>query len=234
MDSIRKTAIIVGVLFLTAIATYNLGIYLIESVIDDSDYLINISTNENKLIFAALLILIDGSAVVCLAVLLYPILKKYNEPMALGYVGFRIIECIMLIVAVISTLLLLTLSQEYVNAGAPEDSYFHTMGTLLQEVRYWTYQIGILIFSSVFGTMLAYILHQSKLVPRYISVIGLIGYPLWLPVALMDMYGLNEGVILALPGALFEIILPIWLIIYGFDPAASRSGPARADPGKSK
>jgi hypothetical protein len=226
MDPNRKTAIIVGVLFLTAIGTYNLGVFLIDSIVDDSDFLINVSNNENKLVLGAILILVDCAAVVILAVLLYPVLKRYNKPIALGYVGFRIIECTTLIIAVISTLLLITLSQDYVKAGAPGDSYFQTIGTLLKEVHYWTYQIVILIFSSIFGTLLAYLLYQSKLIPRFISILGLVGYPLLLPMALFGIFGYGEITILLIPGGLFEILFPIWLIFNGFDSPAIDSGPA--------
>ena len=224
MDSTRKTAIVIGVLFLIAIGTYNLGIFLIDTVLDDPDYLLNVTKNENRVITGSLLIIVDCAAVVALAVLLYPILKKFNRPIALGYVGFRIVECTTLIVAVICTLLLIPLSQEFIKAGAPDDSYFQTLGTLLQEVHYWTYRIVILIFSSIFGTLLAYLLYRSKLVPRYISFLGLVGYPLWLPAALLDIFGHSEGMILGIPGGIFEIIFPIWLIVHGFNSSALDPG----------
>ena len=119
MNSNRKTAIIVGVLFLVATAAFMLGSGLIESILNDPDYLTKVSANESQIIIGVLLELITGAAVVGIGVLMFPILKKHNEPIALGYVGVRVIEGAIIVVGVIAPLLLLTLSQEYVKAGAP-------------------------------------------------------------------------------------------------------------------
>ena len=80
--------------------------------------------------------------------------------------------------------------------------------------------------------MLAYVLYQSELVPRFISIVGLIGYPLWLPAALLDIFGYSEGMILGIPGGLFEIIFPIWLILEGFNLPARDTGTARTETNK--
>ena len=232
MNSNRKTAIIVGVLFLTATATFMIGdSLLIESILDDPDYLINVSENKTQVIIGVLIAFIDGIAIVGIAVFMFPILKKYNEPIALGYVGFRIVEFAIILVYLICPLLLITLSQEYVKAGAPADSYFQTSGTLLLAVRYWTLQM-VYIFNGLAGLMLSYLLYKSKLVPRFISVLGLIGYALLLPGTLLHMFGhidmLGVLIVFAL-GALFEILLPIWLFAKGFNSSAIDSGSAKTD-----
>ncbi len=121
MNSFRKTAIIVGVLFLTSTATMMLGSdELIGSILDDPDYLVNVSVNENQVIIGVLLELYCAAAVAGIAILMYPILKKQNEALSLGYVGFRIIEAVIIIFISISALSLLTLSREFVIAGAPD------------------------------------------------------------------------------------------------------------------
>jgi len=232
MNSNRKTAIIVGVLFLTATATFMIGdSLLIESILDDPDYLITVSENITQVIIGVLIAFIDGIAIVGIAVFMFPILKKYNEPIALGYVGFRIVEFAIILVYLICPLLLITLSQEYVKAGAPADSYFQTSGTLLLAVRYWTLQM-VYIFNGLAGLMLSYLLYKSKLVPRFISVLGLIGYALLLPGTLLHMFGhidmLGVLIVFAL-GALFEILLPIWLFAKGFNSSAIDSGSAKTD-----
>jgi len=232
MNSNRKTAIIVGILFLTATATFMIGdSLLIESILDDPDYLITVSENITQVIIGVLIAFIDGIAIVGIAVFMFPILKKYNEPIALGYVGFRIVEFAIILVYLICPLLLITLSQEYVKAGAPADSYFQTSGTLLLAVRYWTLQM-VYIFNGLAGLMLSYLLYKSKLVPRFISVLGLIGYALLLPGTLLHMFGhidmLGVLIVFAL-GALFEILLPIWLFAKGFNSSAIDSGSAKTD-----
>jgi len=223
MNSNKKTARIVGVLFLTATVTYMLGSGLLESILNDPEYLIKVSENKTQVIIGVLLELICGAAIVGIAVLLFPILKKHNESIALGYVGIRVIEAAIVVVRVISPLLLLSLSQEYVKAGAPDASYFQTLGTLAIEWRSWTYQLILMTYLG--GLMLSYILYQSKLIPRSISVLGLVAHPLVVTGALLGMLGLIDvtqgaGMLVLLPGGLFEIILPIWLIVKGFNPSA--------------
>ena len=92
MNTYKKTARIVGALFLTAMVTSLLGGIWLESILNAADYLINVSANETQVILAVLLELINGIAIVGIAVMMFPILKKHNEALALGYVGFRIIE----------------------------------------------------------------------------------------------------------------------------------------------
>ena len=127
MDSNRKTAIIVGVLFITATVAGVLSLVL-SGPRSAPDYLISISANETQVIIEGLLMLIMGFAVAGIGIWMFPIFKKQNEALALGYAGFRIIEGVLFIVSVVSLLSLLTLSQEFVKAGAPDASSFQTLG----------------------------------------------------------------------------------------------------------
>jgi hypothetical protein len=150
MNSDRKTARIVGVLFITATLASILGTFgFLEPILDAPDYLISVSANETQWIVGVLIDAINSAAVVVIAVMLFPIFKKYNQALALGYVASRIIESVILIVGSISLLSLLTLSQEYVQAGAPDASYFQTLGTLLLGVYDWTWLLGPMIVLSL-------------------------------------------------------------------------------------
>jgi hypothetical protein len=202
---------------------------LIESILGDPDYLITVSENKTQVIIGVLIAFIDGIAIVGIAVFMFPILKKHNEPIALGYVGFRITEFAIILVYLICPLLLIDLSQEYVKAGTPADSYFQTSGTLFLAVRYWALQM-VYIFNFLAGLMLSYLLYKSKLIPRFLSVLGLIGYALLLPGTLLHMFGYIDilGVLIIFaPGGLFELILPIWLFVKGFNSSAIDSGSAK-------
>jgi len=156
MNSTRKTAIIVGVLFLTSFVSLFIGDATIESILDEPDYLINVSENRTQLIIEMLIAFFLASTIVGIAVMMFPILKKHNEPIALGYVGFRIAEFVIIIVYLIIPLLLITLSQEYVKAGDPDASYFQTSGTLFQAVRYWALRM-VWIFNGLAGLMFCYL-----------------------------------------------------------------------------
>ena len=233
MNSNRKTAIIVGVLFITSTVTGILSIVFLGSILDTSDYLIKVSENENQVIIGALLELIMAAAFVGIPVMLFPILKKHNKSIALGYVVARIFEAVLVVVGVISLLSLLTLSQEYGQAGAPDASFFQTLGTLSLAVRDWTHLLGPMIFASLGALMFNYLLYISKLIPRFISVWGLIGATLFLAAGLLGMFGIGSfstiSNILVLPHALQEMFLAVWLIVKGFNSSAIASESAKPD-----
>jgi hypothetical protein len=231
MVSNRKTAIIVGVLFIIAMLAGVLSLVFLGPQ-NDPDYLINVSANENQIIIGALLTLIMAFAVAMIPVMMFPIFKKHNEALALGYVVFRVLEAVTYFVAVISPLLLITLSQGYVKAGTPDTSYFQAIGTsLLANYDYWAGPINTIVFC--LGALMFYsLLYQSKLIPRFISVWGLIGTIMHLVEGFLVMFGLLSPFstlefILALPVAVNEMFLAIWLIGKGFNPSAIASGSAK-------
>ena len=233
MNSYRKNAIIVGVLFITATVAGILSAVFSGSILDAPDYLIKVSANESQVIIGALFVLIMAFAVAGIAIWLYPVIRKHNEALALGSVGFRIIEGVLFIVGVISLLSLVTLSQEYVKAGAPDASYFQTSGTLLLAARDWAGVLGS--FAFILGALMYYyIFYQSKLIPRWLSVWGLIGVPFWIAAELLLMFGLIESfstyaVLLDLPIGVNEMVLAVWLIVKGFNSSAIASLSAKTD-----
>jgi len=222
MNSNKKTPRIVGVLFISATVSAVLSGFLIGPILDGPDYLIAVSANENQVLIAVLLELILAVSVVGIAVFLFPIFREHNEALALGYVGLRILEGIIIIVGAISALLLLTLSQEHV-AGASDASNFQTSATLLIAERDWTFLLGPVIVFSLNSLILNYLLYQSRLVPRFISVWGLIGATLLLAAGLLgmfDIYNIDSTVFLAAPIGVNEMVLAVWLIVKGFNPSA--------------
>jgi len=227
MNSYRKNAIIVGVLFIIATVVPLLSFPFTRHV-DAPDYLIQVSTNATQVIVGALFELIMAFACAGIAIWLYPILKKHNEALALGSVGARLVEGVFFLVAVVGLLSLVTLSQEFVKAGAPDASYFQTLGTLLLAARDWAGVLGS--FAFILGALMYYyIFYQSKLVPRWLSVWGLIGVPLWIAAELLLMFGLTHPfsttvILLDLPIGVNEMVLAVWLIVKGFNPSAIASG----------
>ncbi len=118
MDSNRKTATIVGVLFITALVSSMLSGEFLGSI-DDPDYLTAVSANDNKVLVGVLFQLILTASVVAIPIMMFPILKKHNESLALGYVGARIFEGFFDALIALSMLMLLTLRREFVKAGTP-------------------------------------------------------------------------------------------------------------------
>ena len=221
-----KTARIVGVLFIVGTVAGVLSAVLTGPILGDPDYLVKVSANENQIIVGALLVLIMGFALAMVPVMMFPVFKKHNEALALGYVVFRgALETAAYIGTVISWLLLLTLSHEYVKAGAPDASDFQTLGTLSQAAGV-SFDHMLTIVFSLGGLMFYYLFHQSKLIPLWLSVWGLVGVTLTLAVGLLGMFGLDLEILWA-PLALQEMVLAVWLIVKGFNSSAIASPSAK-------
>ena len=218
MNSTRKAAIIVGILFIIAtVAPITSGLFI--GSIYKADYLTAVSANENQVLIGALLWLVQTAAVVSIPIFMFPILKKHNESLALGYVGARIFEASFLVFNIISLLSLLSLSREFVNAAAPVTSYFQTSGALIQSTMDWgsilmgfPFALGCLIFN--------YLLYKSGLVPRWLSIWGLIGGALMLAETSISLFGISSLDFLAIVIAPQEMIFAGWLIVKGFNSSA--------------
>jgi hypothetical protein len=225
MNSNRKTAIIVGVLFITAMVAGMLRYVLSDPILDASDYLDKVAANEKQVIIGAVAFFILAVALAGIAIVIYPILRKHNEALALGYVSARIFEGVLSIVTILAILTLWTLSQEYVKTGAPDASYFQTLGNLLLAVRYRAYNVLSPITLSLGALMFYYLLYQSKLIPRWLSVWGLIGAPLF-PVAWLSLFGSTISGFFIIPIVVNKMVLAVWLIVKGFNSSAIVSGSA--------
>jgi hypothetical protein len=225
MNSNRKTAIIVGVLFITAMVAGMLRYVLLDPILDAPNYLINVSSNKNQVILGAVSFFILAVSLAGIAIVIYPILKKHNEALALGYVGARIVEGVLFIVAILTILTLYKLSQNFVKAGAPDASYFQTLGELLLAVRYWAYNVLWPITLGLGGLMFYYLLYKSILIPRWLSVWGLIGAPLF-PVAWLSLFGSTISGYFIIPLVVNEMVLAVWLIVKGFNSSAIVTGSA--------
>ena len=227
MNTYRKTAIIVGVLFIVATVTNMLGNLSIQPLLVATDYLVQISANENLMIIALLLVLISAFASASIAIWLYPILKKHHEALALGSVGLRLMEGMLYIIGVVALLSLLTLSQEYVTAGASNASLYQISGTLLQAVKTWAGMLSVTAFTT--GAMMYYyIFYQSKLVPRWLSGWGFLGAALSLASAVLVIAGLLSPlstvfIVINLLILVQEMVLAVWLIVKGFNPSVIAS-----------
>jgi hypothetical protein len=228
MDTHKTTARIVGALFLIAMVASLVGGIWLESIITAPDTLDNVAAKETEVVLGVLLELINGLAVIGIAVLLFPLLKQQDETWALGYVALRIIEAVLIIAALVIPLALVALSQEYTAADAAGASSLQTAGTAFLAARETLAGQMMGIFFGLGALVLFVLLYQSRLVPRFISVWGLIAAVSILVWNLLEMVGLHVsvGMVFALPIILNEIFLGFWLIIKGFDTPAAVPGPA--------
>ena len=226
MNTSRKTAIIVGVLFIIATLFLFVGEAFYRPVLLSPDYLE--TAYPNRLI-ATLGILLEFACVLAIPlipVFLFPILRKHNEAMALGYFGFRFLEAVLFVLIQINKLSLISVSQSYLNDGGTNASYFQNAGSTIMSWNFWSFSFYILFFT-VGALMLYSTLYQSKLVPRWISAWGLIAAVILLAGIVAELLELLGGfppgakeLIYAAPIAVNEMVLAVWLIVKGFNPSA--------------
>ncbi len=229
MDFNRKTAIIVGALFITATAAYSLGMVFLNPILDSTDYLTRVSGNAAQVRLGAFLVLIDAVAVAGIGIMIYPILKRRSEASALGYAGARIVEGVFFMVNVIAILTVLTLSREFVKAGASDASYYQTLGTLLLAVGDRAFLLGFAVAFTLSALILNLVLYQSRLVPRWLSGWGFAGAALLWVYYLIQPFGVSQVGILFFPIAVQEMVFALWLIVKGFNPSALAAASAKTD-----
>jgi hypothetical protein len=239
--TLRRTEILVASLWLITAFGAIAGAVLINPVINAPDYLTTVFPRSATLISGTLGWLINDIGIVFIGLLMFPILKKQSERMALGYLSMRIFESLLMIVGVFFALLLIPLSQEFIKAGATDVTSYQVIGSVLKQAENWFLNILQLIFLGLGGIILTSMLYQTKLVPRYISVVGIVGYAVLLPAAILALFGVldptpgGSASIVAVPVATFEIILmPIWLFAKGFNVSALSSTPATMVPSSAE
>ena len=215
MSSYKMSARIVGVLFIACTVSSILSGFFIGSL-DAPDYLVNVAANESKVLKGMLVQSIWALTCVGIPVVMFPILKKYNEALALGFFSLRLIEGVFVFLAIVFQLSILTLSKEFVT-GVLDSSYYQAAGILLHAARDWAFWVGPSIAFALSALILNYTLYQSKFVPRWLSGWGLVGAIVYIPAELLAFFGLNQFMVLAAPIALQEMALAVWLIAKGFN-----------------
>lgn len=227
----RMTAFLVGVLFIIGTAAGVLSVICLNPIQNHPDFLVNTAENPNRVILGTLFILTMGFSLAIIPVLMFPVLKKYQENLALGYVVFRGgLETVTYIGLAICWLILVLLSQSFVQAGTPQASYFQTIGNLVLGAQDSINTMLIIVFA--LGALMLYaVLYRSKLIPRWVSVWGLIAIIMHLSTAFILMFGLTDVnspiiTIINLPIFLQEMVMAVWLIVKGFNSAAITSGTA--------
>jgi hypothetical protein len=193
-------------------------------VVDDPRYIVGGGGADNRVLTGAFLELLLIIANIGTAVVLYPILKRQNEILALGYVTARVMECVFIGVGILSLLTVVTLRQEAAGADAAS---LVAVGESLVALHDWTFRLGPGFFVGVGnGLILGYLMYTSRLVPRGMAMLGLIGGPLIIASGVGVLFGVIEAggvwqLIATIPEFFWELfVLGIWLIVRGFNPSA--------------
>ncbi len=237
MNAYRITAILVGVLYIIGTVSGILSVVVTGAILVAPISPEQISANANQIILGALSVLTMGLALAMVPVLMYPILKKYNQSMAMGYVVFRgALETVVYMAMAISWLSLVKLSESYVQAGAPTVPGFESLGALVLDGHDATRSVLEIVFP--LGALMFYaMLYQSKLIPRWLSGWGFLAAIVWLVVGLMATFQFiaplsTLQLSLSIPIGVQEMVMAVWFIVKGFNADAIASGSAQSDVAK--
>ncbi len=226
----RVTGVLFVITFITAIPPF---VFLYVPVVDDPRYIVGAGA-DMRVSLGAFLELILIIANIGTAVALFPILKRQNESVALGYVTARVVECAFIAVGILSLLSVVTLRQGA--AGADAGSLV-AVGKSLVALHDWAFLLGPGFVVGVGnGLLLGYLMYRSGLVPRRMAMLGLVGGPLLCASGVAILFGVFEAgsvwqAIATIPEFVWELSLGIWLIVKGFNPSALASMPTNPDDG---
>ena len=220
MTSTRKTSVIVGLLFLTQTVAFIIAEQLINGVVTGPDFVTGAATHSSSLVAGGLLAAVSGVAVVTISVVLFPLFKGTSEPMALAYVCERVVELVVQIFFfLIVPLMLIQISQD-LRAGTLEASLSPSLSSPLKGLLDVAVVVLYLV-TSVGGVILGVLLYRSRLVPRWLALLALVGYLMLFVGCVLDLFGATDvtqgvGLLAIAPGGVFELVLPIWLLAKGF------------------
>lgn len=217
----KTSEVLTGVFFIVAAISSIAGLKLYDPVLVSEDFLITGSIHYHQVIAGAICELILSVSAVGTGVMLYPYLKKYNESLGIGYLSFRIMEVVFIVIGIISILTVLSISHSYNNGAIADKTYAQTIGESFIAVHDWTFILGPNFMLAVNTFIYSYVFLNTELVPKKLAVLGITASCLIMIAAICEMFGLFKqisawGILLALPIAAYEITLAIRLISKGF------------------
>jgi uncharacterized membrane protein YidH (DUF202 family) len=207
------TSRVIGALFLAGFLLYGVGGALVASLTGAHHMLATISAHQTLFVLGAFLMLLNTPVDVAKAVLFFPILEQHSKRTALTYLATMIVEVVFLTLGVLALLMLVPLGQ---HAGA---GWVQGLGSLAVQANALAYQVGELVLGGG-ALFLCALLFRTRLIPRWLALSGLIGYVCLAAGCIAEIFGLHIGLQLTIPGLFFELALPFWLFIKGFQPQA--------------
>ena len=205
-----KQSRILGGLFLAGFLVYGSGASIVASLVGGPDFLNTIASHQSLLALGAFLMLLNTAVDIAKAVLFFPILERHSKRTALTYFAALIAQVVFLSIGALAILMLVPLSEHADEPGAT------TLGTILVELNGMAYQVGQMTLG-VGALFLCALLFKTRLVPRWLALSGLIGYSSHVAGTIAELFGVEIGLYLTLPGFFFELALPLWLLIKGFN-----------------
>lgn len=217
----RKNAKLIGILFIIAAISAIVGLAMYNPILNEQNYLIEGAKHTNQIILGAILELILVSTAVGTGIAFFPYLKKQNEAIALGYFCFRMLEAIFIMIGIVSILSLLSLSQSY-KMGQINLATYEIVANTLKAAHSWTFMLGPNFMLGINTFLYSYLLFCSRLIPKKISILGMISASILFITSILELYSIihqvsTVGFLLAFPIFIYEMSLAIWLIFKGFN-----------------
>jgi hypothetical protein len=234
MDSDRRTALIAGTLYLiTFLASIPAVFLFLGPVLDDPGYIIGAGA-DSRVLWGCYLDVITALSGIGTAVALFPVVRRKHEALAIGFVTSRLLEAAIIMIGVISLMAVVTLRQDLAGAAGTDTGSLVIAGRSLVAVRDWTFLLGPGLMAAINALLLGTFRYRSRLVPRFIPLMGLIGAPLLLAAITATMFGLTTQLSVwstaaTLPVAAWEVSVGTWMAVKGFR-TPSRPAPTVATP----
>jgi Domain of unknown function (DUF4386) len=215
-----STSILTGILFIAAALTSMIGLALYNPILTENEFLINGAEHRNQIMLGVVFELLLICSAIGTAILLFPILGRYNNKAALGYFTFRLLEVIVILIGTISVLGMLSNSSLYQESLNLDPGYFKVIGLILKEIHDWTFIIGPNFMLGINTFIYAFAFNRYKIIPKRLAILGMVGAILIFLASLLELFGVIEqisvaGVLLAIPIFLYEMSLAVWLIKVG-------------------
>jgi hypothetical protein len=223
-NSYRTAAVLTGILFLVTDVTAIVGLLLYQPLLTNPQFITTAGINHTQILIGAVLETILAVCNAGTALVLYPVLKKENRSLALGYVVFRAMEATIILVGVFCILTVLSLRLDFQAVGG-DASVYQTIGKTLVAFQRWTFLFGPNIILPINAAILGYLLFKSKLVPRFISSLYLFDAPVLFVSSMLILFGSYSqtsapAIVIAMPMLAFELLFSGWLIAKGFNQSA--------------
>jgi Domain of unknown function (DUF4386) len=225
MSSTRRTAVVAGVFFLVAAAAAVAAKVLWQPVLDDADYVLGTGP-DTRVLLGGLVEFLTAAAVAGTAVALYPVVKKHGPAVALGYVCGRVLEAVTIVVGLAAVLSVVLLRQGHAGGSGTDDATLVALQESLVAVHDAMFLLGPGLIIGINSLLLAYLMYRSRIVPRFIAVLGLVGGPLVLVSSTAVLFGAYDQLspiagLGAFPVFAWEMSLAAYLIVKGFKPSAA-------------
>ncbi len=214
----KNNAKLTGFFFITAAITSIVGLKLYDPILNDNNFLLSTYNHYTQIIFGAIneLILVVTATGTC--IMLFPLLKRYSESMALGYLCFRLLEVVFIMIGIVSILSALAVSEHYTNGVISDKANAQSLMQTFISLHKWTFILGPNFMLAINTFIYSYVFIKSEVVPKNLARLGLVSSFLIMAAAVLELFGIIQqisiwGILLALPIASYEMTLAGWLIV---------------------